>query len=114
MGGLAGAKAARFRKDHMSKTGKMVTIGVVAYFLWKHFQAAEPAQAEYSSNFAPTNASSPIPLWVQQLEADAGSGMISSTTTETTIGSLLSIPQGPGGMPQDFTGVFGANCILGG
>ena len=98
----------------LTKTGKLVAIGVGAYLLYEWWKNQQP---QAGPTYAPTNPSSPIPLWVQQLEADAGSGGGSSTTTteDDTIAGLLAIPQGPGGTSQDFSGsIFGETCILGG
>lgn len=89
-------------------TKKMIgiaAVGLILYELWKREQvAAGPSESIYTDN------NSPIPAWGQQLS------QITGTTTETSIISdLMSVPQGPGGLPNvgGGAGYFATpECIL--
>ena len=83
----------------------IAAVGLILYELWKREQGI--AAAGPTENIE-TNSMSPIPLWGQQLSAISG-------TTTSTIEDLMSIPQGPGGLPSPGAGVnffSGAECIL--
>lgn len=87
----------------------LAAVGLIFYELWKRERVQGTIVPEFVSPIR-TNNMSPIPLWGQQLSATSG------TTTETSIlDDLMSIPQGPGGLPSPGAGVnFFATpeCIL--
>jgi hypothetical protein len=97
----------------VTKTGKMIAIGVGAYLLY-HWQQQQQLSIATAPT-RPTNPSSPIPLWVQQIENNAGGGdILNFNQPMSSIDALLALPQGPGGTPQDFTGPLAPACILSG